>query len=176
MCLHTDANLVALPGPGQPLQARLQQLIPDWKTSLCDQAGAPCGAPRLLIICASAVAANDVVTKQLPAFNTRQRCGKLYAKHFKQAEQDAWLRAHAVSVASGTPHRLAALAEAGALSTDRLQWVVVDVGLDVKQRTLLDQPETARDFWALYDSVLQRLMEAGQVKLVLWAAKESAAV
>lgn len=116
-----------------------------------------------------------MVTRQLPAFNARQRCGKLYAKHFKQKEQEAWLQAHAVSVASGTPHRLAALAGAGALSTARLQWVVVDVGMDVKQRTLLDQPETARDFWALYEKVFKSLMEARQLKLVLWAATAEAA-
>lgn len=125
----------------------------------------------MLIVCASAVAANDAV-KALGAFNARQRCGKLFAKHFKQQEQEAWLRANTVSVASGTPHRLAALVQAGALSTGRLQWVVVDVGLDVKQRTLLDQPETARDFWRLYDEVLRGRMEGGgTVRLVLWSAR-----
>lgn len=128
----------------------------------------------MLIVCASAVAANEAV-KALPALHARQRCGKLFAKHFKQQEQEAWLHTHAVSVASGTPHRLAALAGVGALSTARLQWVVVDVGLDVKRRTLLDQPETARDFWGLYDGVLKPLMARGGVKLVLWAGEDGVA-
>lgn len=115
----------------------------------------------MLIVCASAVAANEVA-KLLPAFNARQRIGKLFAKHFKQSEQEAWLRSNMVSVASGTPHRLAALAESGALSLARLEYVLVDVGLDAKQRTILDQPETCRDFWGLYDRVLKDVLRGGE--------------
>ncbi len=180
---HTRTASTIRTLPNAPsLQSRIQQLIPNWKTALCDNpqdTTAPPGAPRMLLICASAVAANDMV-KQLPALNARQRIGKLFAKHFKQAEQEAWLKKHQVSVASGTPHRLAVLIASGALSLARLEYIVLDVSLDAKQRTILDQPETCRDFWALYDAALKGVLGGEEDRkgavLVLCSCKASDAL
>ena len=62
------------------------------------------------------------------------RIAKLFAKHFKVAEQQKLLEGAAVGIASGTPNRLCKLADLGALKTDHLQLLVVDVHLDAKQR------------------------------------------
>lgn len=62
------------------------------------------------------------------------RIAKLFAKHFKVAEQQKLLEGAAVGVASGTPNRLCKLADLGALKTDHLQLLVLDVHLDAKQR------------------------------------------
>jgi protein CMS1 len=50
------------------------------------------------------------------------------------AEQQKLLEGAAVGVASGTPNRLCKLADLGALKTDHLQLLVLDVHLDAKQR------------------------------------------
>ena len=59
---------------------------------------------------------------------------KLFAKHFKVAEQQALLTKSAPAIAVGTPHRLAQLADLGALQLGRLRLVLIDVALDAKQR------------------------------------------
>ncbi len=62
------------------------------------------------------------------------KVGKLFAKHFKQAEQEAVLSSTVMHVAVGTPNRLIKLIEAGALKLGRLRYVVVDVAMDAKKR------------------------------------------
>ncbi len=59
---------------------------------------------------------------------------KLFAKHIKVGEQEELLKGQVVGVGAGTPARLKALADSGALRLDRLSLVVLDVSLDAKQR------------------------------------------
>ena len=62
------------------------------------------------------------------------RIGKLFAKHFKVAEQQDFLAVQPVCLAVGTPHRLLELAALASLKLDKLKLIVVDVQLDAKQR------------------------------------------
>lgn len=62
------------------------------------------------------------------------RIGKLFAKHLKQAEQEAMLASTVMHLGVGTPNRLLKLAQSGALKLDRLQYIVLDVQQDVKRR------------------------------------------
>ncbi len=62
------------------------------------------------------------------------RIAKLFAKHFRVAEQQKLLQGTVVGVASGTPNRLCKLADMDALVLDHLQLLVLDVHLDAKQR------------------------------------------
>ena len=62
------------------------------------------------------------------------RIGKLFAKHFKVAEQQDFLAMQPVCLAVGTPHRLLALAKSASLKLDKLKLILIDVQLDAKQR------------------------------------------
>ena len=62
------------------------------------------------------------------------RIGKLFAKHFKVAEQQDFLAVQPVCLAVGTPHRLLELAELASLKLDKLKLILLDVQLDAKQR------------------------------------------
>ena len=62
------------------------------------------------------------------------KVGKLFAKHFKVGEQQEALSKAPLSIATGTPNRMAKLADLGALRMDRVKYLLVDVALDAKQR------------------------------------------
>lgn len=68
---------------------------------------------------------------------------KLFARHFKVSEQEAWLRAESAPLGVGTPHRVQALIERGALRLDHMQAIIIDFSWqDAKQRTILETSET----------------------------------
>ncbi|KAK1869729.1 hypothetical protein I4F81_012196 [Pyropia yezoensis] len=77
---------------------------------------------------------------------------KLFSKHIKLEENVATLEAAAAStlahvpLAVGTPARVLALLEAGALALLRSTLVVVDVSRDVKERMVVDSPDTGDAF------------------------------
>lgn len=62
------------------------------------------------------------------------RVAKLFAKHFKLEEQQQELQSRCVNIATGTPNRMAKLAEIAALKLGRLQFLILDTALDAKQR------------------------------------------
>ena len=59
---------------------------------------------------------------------------KLFAKHIKVEEQRRLLQSCVCGIACGTPHRLCKLADEGALSTDHLRLLIIDLHVDAKQR------------------------------------------
>ena len=105
--------------------------------------------------------------RELPDFNRGVRVAKLFSRHIKAEEQAAALAAAPVCVAVGTPARLAKLAAMGALSTARLQLLVLDCDRDAKQRCLLDIPETRRDTWALWREHLAARVAGGTARVAL---------
>eukprot|EP00887_Chlorella_sp_A99_P006643 scaffold3.g6643.t1 len=159
--------VAALPARGRPLEARLQALAGGgWRATFCDVGGAPPGAPTVLYVAKAAMEAICFI-KQVPAANKACKVAKLFAKHIKLGEHEEMLRKTAVACAAGTPNRLLRLADRGALQLDRLSYVLLDLTLDVKQRSILDLPETKGDWWALYSKHLAPRLEAGQARLVL---------
>jgi len=123
---------------------------------------APTGSPRVICVCQGALRAVDVAR----GFATLQ-CGvaKLFAKHFKEAEQAEYLRSSRAKVAVGTPHRLHRLCAAGALKLDALQLLIIDTSTDVKGLTLFDQRDLRDSFVAWYRESLHGLVVGGQAKL-----------
>lgn len=104
----------------------------------------------------------------MPEFNSGCRIAKLFSKHIKPEEQAAQLSAGPVCVAVGTPARVDKLAAmSGALSLSRCRLLVLDVSRDVKQRCLLDLPETRRDLWALWRTHLAERVAAGHMRVAL---------
>lgn len=76
---------------------------------------------------------------------------KLFARHFKLDEQVSWLQSQVTPIAVGTPHRVQALLEQGALHVEHLQALLVDASwTDAKQRAVFDTPETRDALLALW--------------------------
>jgi protein CMS1 len=73
---------------------------------------------------------------------------KLFAKHFKLADQEKYLHQTRIAIAVGTPARVAKLLESGALKISHQTIVLLDVAhRDVKNRSLLDLPEVREELW-----------------------------
>jgi len=121
------------------------------------------GSPVVLVVCSGGMRSADMVRavrgmSKLPV-------AKLFAKHFKLEEQKSFLKNSRPVIAVGTPARLEALVESGALSLDGLQLLVVDAThRDVKQRTIIEN--TKQEFLALFKSLLPKIL-ASKFKL-LW--------
>ena len=77
------------------------------------------------------------------------------------------LRSTPACIGAGTPSRLCKLAEEKALQLDKLKWIVVDCRLDMKQRTLLDMPEIAADWWSLWEGYLKAAVVERGAKIIL---------
>ena len=79
------------------------------------------------------------------------------------------LKSQPAAIGAGTPNRLAKLIEEGALKVDKLKYIVLDVRLDVKKRTILDMPEVCGDWWAMWDkSGFKKIVAEGKAKVVLF--------
>jgi protein CMS1 len=164
----TAAAMAPLSRGAAPLEAKLKQVVPGggWRGQFCAP-DRPAGQPSALFLSASAVGAL-AMARACPAFGEACRVAKLFAKHLKVEEQVAELRAAPLCIGAGTPNRVAKLFELGALTTERLRLVVLDVRLDAKRRTLLDVPETAADWWALWAGHLRGRAAAGTLRVALW--------
>ncbi|KAF1838515.1 hypothetical protein BDW02DRAFT_564877 [Decorospora gaudefroyi] len=106
----------------------------------------PPGAPHTLVVTASGIRAADVcrsLKSGLPKEGVKHsEVAKLFAKHLKLADQVKHLKQKKIDIGVGTPDRLTALLEDGALSTKNLKRVVVDVSyIDQKKRGILDMKE-----------------------------------
>lgn len=122
----------------------------------------PCGSPRVLCVCDSALRAVDVARAFAPA-----KCGvsKLFGKHFKEAEQADYLRTSTAMVAVGTPHRLHRLCASGGLKLDRLALFLIDLKPNVKGETLFDQKQIRDSLAAMYREHVHTLVNESKVKI-----------
>lgn len=92
---------------------------------------------------------------------------KLFARHFKVSEQEAFLNSHACPLAVGTPQRLKDLLSVEALLVDDLRAIILDTSwVDQKKRTLLDGPETREALFSLLSTrgIQQRLRATGRAR------------
>lgn len=97
---------------------------------------------------------------------------KLFARHFKLKEHEAWLKEHTTPLAAGTPQRVAALIASGSLRLDSLQAIVIDqTWVDAKQRSVFDSFETRDELMKLLalDAVMGSFKRSkSPAKLVLF--------
>ncbi|KAI9903604.1 hypothetical protein N3K66_000133 [Trichothecium roseum] len=102
------------------------------------------GAPHTLIVAGAGLRAANI-TRAVRKFQTKDNAvAKLFAKHMKVEEQVEFLKNKKTGIAVGTPARLIALIENGALSLENLQRLVVDAShIDQKKRGVMDMKETA---------------------------------
>ncbi|EDU50294.1 hypothetical protein L13192_08142 [Pyrenophora tritici-repentis] len=124
--------------------------------SLEPTAPKPHGAPHTIVVTVSGIRAADVcrsLKSGLPKQGVKApNVAKLFAKHLKLPDQIAHLKRSKVDYGVGTPDRLTALLQDGALSTVNLKRVVVDVSyIDQKKRGILDMKD-------LHEAVIKLLL------------------
>lgn len=95
------------------------------------------------------------------------RSVKLFAKHMRADEQLAFLKRTDRPAAVGTPGRVLELVRRDASVFANVRMVVVDAARDVKERTVLDIPETSAPLLALLRGPLRAQIEAGALSVVL---------
>eukprot|EP00192_Tetraselmis_astigmatica_P013711 CAMPEP_0117678224 /NCGR_PEP_ID=MMETSP0804-20121206/17183_1 /TAXON_ID=1074897 /ORGANISM="Tetraselmis astigmatica, Strain CCMP880" /LENGTH=318 /DNA_ID=CAMNT_0005487597 /DNA_START=141 /DNA_END=1094 /DNA_ORIENTATION=+ len=157
----SDECLISLPSSSEGLVGELKQHV---QAAAPSADGGPNGAPVVLVLAASAVAANNIVKKlRDPAFGC---VAKLFAKHIKVEEQRKVLQSGPVLLGVGTPNRVLKLCELEALSLDRLRLLLVDVQRDAKLLTLLDIQEVRSDFSKLFAEHCLRRFGALKLGLV----------
>jgi protein CMS1 len=166
----TSSGLVKLPNGASvsALEEGLKTLEPTWRQELCSAASRSAGELTVLIISPAALGCTSVI-QSCPDFNKQCRIAKLFAKHFKVHEQVEALKLQPAAIGAGTPNRLAKLLEVEALKLEKIRYIVLDVRLDVKKRTILDMPEVTGDWWALWDNCgLKKRVAEGKAKLILF--------
>ena len=156
--------------------------------SSSSSSSATAAAKPLLLVLAPSANNCLAVASELPRVSQNSTLAKLFARHFKLAEQEKVLRENAgkTRAAVGTPARVDALATAASpasnddkespppppppsLDLSAVRLLVLDVSLDAKKRTLLDIPETRGDTWGLFarHGLLERVRE-GECKVALF--------
>lgn len=159
-------SLRVLPNFEGSLEDKLKAVEPNWekiflmqKSSMRTQDDV-CGAPVGLLVSPAATSCLSMI-RECPQFRKACPIAKLFAKHMKIEDQIVLLNGNRVVLAAGTPNRLCKLLEEGALKLDNLRWVVLDVRLDVKQRTLLDMGDVSKDWWVLWERYFRGAVEQG---------------
>lgn len=100
---------------------------------------AKAGAPRtkgefgILVVTPSAPRAASICGTIARSAGTT--VAKLFGRHMSMEEQAAFVAANIVDVAVGTPHRIAQLADRGAIELKALRWILVDSTPDEKDQT-----------------------------------------
>jgi protein CMS1 len=116
----------------------------------------PTGAPHTIVITASGIRAADTyraLRSNLPKQGVKNpSVAKLFAKHIKIAETIELCSKYKMDFGVGTPERISALLDQGALSTANLKRIVLDASyIDQKKRGILDMKE-------LHDAVIRLLL------------------
>ena len=118
------------------------------------------GSPRVLILCAGAKRATDLIKALRPL---RVRIGKLFSKHIKLSEHVSLLRDTEIPVAVGTPNRVLKLVSSGALSLSRISVLLIDTFRNQKQMTVLDMKDTKQDLFSfLRNHVILKTMKTSE--------------
>lgn len=134
------------------------------------------GHPALLVITGDAQRAADLAKalRKLNPSSSKPEKGKasslpvakLFARHFKIAEQEAFLKSNVCPIAVGTPKRIHDLLQSSEgtskLKLKRLKVVLLDASwTDAKMRTLLDGNETKEALCSLLasDAIQAKLKE-----------------
>jgi len=123
------------------------------------------GSPTVLIICASAVRATQII-RSISSKIIKCKIAKLFAKHIKISEQVDLLAASAYPLAIGTPNRLLKLIQIGSLELQKTLIVLVDFTQDVKGSTILTMKDVNNDFYSLLDEHISKEIDHIRIALV----------
>ncbi|WWC68507.1 uncharacterized protein I206_102436 [Kwoniella pini CBS 10737] len=105
------------------------------------------GQPQVIILALSGLRCADVV-RGVRDVKGNGEVAKLFAKHFKLADQIKYLQQKKVSIAVGTPARVGKLLTEGAIKITSDTVLLLDIGhQDSKTRTILNLPEVRDELW-----------------------------
>ncbi|OCF36272.1 protein CMS1 [Kwoniella heveanensis CBS 569] len=103
--------------------------------------------PRVIILSLSGLRCADVV-RGVRDVKGQGDVAKLFAKHFKLADQIKYLEKTKVSIAVGTPARVGKLLNEGAINITSDTVLLLDIShQDSKTRTILTLPEVRDELW-----------------------------
>ncbi|WVF66034.1 hypothetical protein IAT40_000772 [Kwoniella sp. CBS 6097] len=107
----------------------------------------PVATPRIIILSLSGLRCADVV-RGVRDVKGQGEVAKLFAKHFKLADQIKYLEKTKVSIAVGTPARVGKLLNEGAIKITSDTVLLLDIThQDSKTRTILTLPEVRDELW-----------------------------
>jgi len=177
-CDALTLSLRVLPNCDGSLEDKLKAVEPNWEKVFIQNSSIRTqddvyGAPVGLLVSPAATSCLSMI-RECPRFRKACPIAKLFAKHMKIEDQITLLNGNRVVLAAGTPNRLCKLLEEGALKLNNLRWIVLDVRLDVKQRTLLDMGDVSKDWWGLWERYFRGAVEQGaNIALFSGPASES---
>lgn len=126
----------------------------------------PVGAPMVVILARTAIRCTELI-KPVRAFRKHARIASLFAKHKKIEDQVKFLQEWRCQLAIGTPNRMLALLEQGALQLNRTALFILDLQLDTKSVSILDAYETREDLFKLYKNYIRPKLGDGSAFLGL---------
>ncbi|KAM4905553.1 LOW QUALITY PROTEIN: protein CMSS1 [Sylvia borin] len=122
----------------------------------------------MLVLCSSALRSLELI-KSMTAFKGDCRVLKLFAKHIKIKEQMNMLEKGVFHIGVGTPGRIKALVEQGALCLNSTKYMILDWNWrDQKLRRMMDIPEIKKETIDLLEKSIIKLCRDGSVKLGLF--------
>ncbi|KAK8861700.1 hypothetical protein IAR55_002523 [Kwoniella newhampshirensis] len=129
-------------GSFEPLQKRIETIVKRLKSKKPAN-----GSPQVIVLALSGLRCADVV-RGVRDVKGNGEVAKLFAKHFKLADQIKYLEKTKVSIAVGTPARVGKLLAEGAIKITSNTVVLLDVShKDSKTRTILTLPEVRDELW-----------------------------
>ncbi|WVQ78674.1 hypothetical protein IAT38_000761 [Cryptococcus sp. DSM 104549] len=144
--------------PFKPLQQRIESITkPLHNRKLVN------GTPQVIVLALSGLRCADVV-RGVRDVKGKGEVAKLFAKHFKLADQIKYLEKTKTTIAVGTPARVGKLLAEGALNITKDTVLLLDVShQDSKTRTILTLPEVRDELWksVFGGSARKALLEGG---------------
>lgn len=169
LTLHREQHFAMCNDMTHTATSYLKMLVPHWKR-VAKNAGSSPGSPAILIVCSGGLRAVQFI-REISDFKVGGcKIAKLFAKHFKLAEQAKFLKKTVVHIAVGTPKRLTQLLDSGCLHLDAVKHVVIDWShRDVKQRRIIDMRETRTDLMDLLcRHVIPHVKSVNSARLALY--------
>ncbi|KAK4686080.1 protein CMS1, partial [Tremellales sp. Uapishka_1] len=157
----TYKPIVAEPTSFEPLIKRIETLL-----LATQKAKLPNATPRIIILSLSGLRCADVV-RGVRGVKGEGEVAKLFAKHFKLADQVKYLEKTKVSIAVGTPARVGKLLAENAIKITKNTVVLLDIGhSDSKTRSLLTLPEVRDELWkSVFSGAARETLLGGGAKI-----------
>lgn len=119
-----------------------------------------------VLILSSAALRSLEVMRELLKSKCKGRIAKLFAKHMKAKEQISVLRSGKGTVSVGTPARIVAISDADSSLFSSLEYVIVDVARDVKERNIFEIPETCKPTVDLIFKTFAERIRTGKLRVI----------
>ena len=160
-------NLTESPDNINSLCQLLPILLPNWegdKSNLKTN-----GAPLAMLISSSALRSLELAREAKQALGNDCIVAKLFAKHMKISKQQSFLSSRICHFATGTPERLLQLLPKHEQIASSLKLIVLDWQReDLKNRRLIDIPETRKSLALLLREYLIPLVLASRAKFFIF--------